>query len=104
MANYKKIKGNKGENEVFDLFDGDGLDVQAVQASGAIKREQGDIILRYLGKKYNMEVKLEKTIPIKGLETRKAESDILVMRQDRDKWKVYMDLDTLMMLLLNNRT
>ena len=104
MGRYQRMKGRKGVNEVLDKMAGDGFDVQSVEASGAIRRETGDIVLRYQRKKYNIEVKRERALPTQGLEKRKADCDILVMRQDRDDWKVYMDLDTLMFLLLHNRT
>lgn len=46
MASYRRRKGQIGQNEVIDLLRDNGLDVQAVDASGSIKREHGDIILR----------------------------------------------------------
>src|SRR5690606_9084973 len=100
MSNYKRRKGQSGQNEVFDLLRSNNLDVQSVDASGAIKREKGDIILRTKGLKYQIEVKREKTLPIAGLENRKADSDILIMRQNRDDWKVYMDFNLLIQLLV----
>lgn len=106
MASYRRRKGQIGQNEVIDLLRDNGLDVQAVDASGSIKREHGDIILRIREDiKWNIEVKREKELPIAGMEKRKADSEILVMRQNNDSWKAYMEFDLLVYLLmaLNNK-
>ena len=100
----RRRKGLKGQNELYDILNGDGLDVQTVEASGSVSRETGDIILRYMDKKYAIEVKRQEKLPLSGLEKMKDDCQVLVMRQNRDDWKVYMDLDTLLMLLLNNRS
>lgn len=99
-ASYKRKKGQKGVNELLDMLNEKGFDVQSVDASGAIKRETGDIILRYYNEKYSLEAKREHKLPIKGLESKKDDSDILVMREDNSVWKVYMDLDVLISLLV----
>ena len=104
MGKYNRTKGQKGVNELLDLLNGDGLDVQSVDASGAIKREVGDIVLRFHKKKYSLEVKREEKLPTKTLESAKADSDILVLRKNREGWKVYMNLETFVMLLLNERS
>ena len=96
---YNRIKGRQGQNEIFDIFTALGHDVQATEASGAIKRETGDIVLRHNAKKFNLEIKFKKNLNNKTLESDKADSDILIMRKNNDKFKVYMDLGTLLELI-----
>jgi Holliday junction resolvase len=104
MGKYNRVKGQKGTNELLDILAADGLDVQSVDASGAIKRETGDIVLRFNRRKYSIEVKREEKLPTKTLNKAKADSDILMLRKNRKGWKVYMDLKTFIVLLLNNRS
>ncbi len=99
----RRKKGKRIESELYEVLLGDSLDVQRCDASGAGKVDKGDFVLRFKGRKYLIECKGEKSLPIAGLEKRKADSDILIMRQNRGSWKVYLDLTTLELLLLNNR-
>ena len=100
----RRKKGKTGENELYDILSNDGFNVQKCDASGAGKRDHGDIVLRYGKRKYLVEVKREESLPIKRLEKKRDNCDLLAMRKNRDVWKVYMDLDTLILLLLNDRS
>lgn len=104
MSNSSLTKGKQAENELIELLIDDGFNVRKVASSGSGKYEKGDIALRFKGAKYLIECKREKSLPIKGLETRKADNDMLIMRQNHDDWKVYLDLNILIKLLLNNRS
>jgi len=100
MASYKKTKGNKFEKEVLTILRENNVPSQRVVASGSVKEDSGDIIIGKGSEKYNIECKFHKTIPIAGLEKWKEDNDILIMRQNRDTAKVYMDLETFIRLII----
>jgi Holliday junction resolvase len=99
----RRRKGKAAENEVYDILFGDGLKVHKVDASGAGKREKGDISLLFQGNRYSVEVKRQEKLPLSGLNRMMGESDVLVLRGNRQEWSVYMTLATLEMLLLNEK-
>lgn len=92
-------KGYRGEKELLELLKAQGLRIDRVYASGAGKYELADFIAEINGNKYTIECKRELKLPITGLESRKKEADILIMRQNNDTWKVYVELDILLQLI-----
>ena len=100
MPNYKKTKGNKFEKEVLYLLRENGIPCQRVVASGSVKEDKGDIVMTFKGTPYDIECKYHKSLPNTGLEKWLSDNDILVMKQNRCVPKVYMDLDTLLGLLV----
>jgi hypothetical protein len=103
MPNYNKTKGNKFEKEVLHALRLNKIKAQRVVASGSVKEDSGDIVMTFQDTPYNVECKFYKDLPIAGLEKFKGDNDIVIMRQNRDVAKVYMDFDTLLGLLVLTR-
>ena len=98
------MKGKRAENEVVQLLRDDGFDVQKCDASGAGKYDKGDMILRFCGRSYHIEVKRKEGLPIERLEKERAGSNVLIMRKNRGEWMVYLSLDDLICLALSHET
>ena len=100
MANYNKIKGNKFEKEVLECLRDNHIKAQRVVASGSVKEDDGDIVMTFGNTPYNIECKFHKNLPNSGMEKWLGDNDILIMRENRGVPKVYMDLDTLLGLMV----
>lgn len=86
------------------MLAGDNFNIDESDPESRGKSGKGDIVLNFKGRTYPIEVERRESIPNATLEEEKDESAILMFRKNREKWKVYMDLDTLLLLLLNNRS
>ncbi len=102
MANTRKQE--KGIRELLKILSGDNFNIEQSDEDSTGKAGVGDVVLNFKGRKYPIEVERKESIPNSTLEDEKDESAILMFRKNREKWKVYMDLDTLILLLLNNRS
>jgi hypothetical protein len=102
MSNNRKQK--KAKKELLRMLAGDNFNIDESDPESTGKSGKGDIVLNFKGRTYPIEVERKESIPNATLEEEKDESAILMFRKNREKWKVYMDLDTLLLLLLNNRS
>lgn len=82
----------------------DNFNISPSDPESSGKSKKGDIVLNYRGRVYPIEVERKESIPNATLENEREDAPILMFRKNREKWKVYMDLDTLILLLLNNRS
>lgn len=97
-------KKNKAIKELLDILSADGLNVDVSDDSSSGKAAIGDLQLQFKRRKYPLQVERRESIPNSKLEDAKADSDILLFRKNRENWKVYMDMNTLLLLMLNRRS
>lgn len=97
-------KREKGIKELLNLLEGDCLNVEKAKEESRGISGRGDLTLSFKNRKYSIDVERKSSVPNALLEKDKGKDDILMFRKDRKDWKVYMDLNTLIVLLLNNRS
>lgn len=102
MAKTKRDK--KGIRELLKMLERDNINAEPSDEEVNGKGALGDIVIQYKGRKYPITVKRDERIPNKTLEKLNDETELLMFRKNRKNWKVYMDLSTLILLLLNNRS
>lgn len=102
MAKSRKQK--KAERKLLRALKGDNLNVDESDPDSTGKSGEGDLVMSFKGRVYPISVERKESIPNAKLEEDRGDSPILMFRKNREKWKVYMDLDTLILLLLNNRS
>lgn len=95
----EKAKGYKHEREVLRELTSAGLDASRTFASGAGADESGDISLRHNTFNFSIECKFYKKLPDQYLQTLRADSDILIYKQNYKDPMVLMPLDILVDLL-----
>lgn len=100
MADKKK----NGIKELKEFLQADCLNVEASKEGSRGISGKGDLTLTFKKRKYSIDVERKESIGNANLEKDKGEDDILMFRKNRNQWKVYMDLNTLIVLLLNNRS
>jgi hypothetical protein len=97
-------KKKRAIKKLLDILNGDNLNVEESDESVRGKGAEGDIVLQFKSRKYPINVARKENLPTVTLEKEKEDQDILMLRKNRESWKVYMDLNTLINLLLNNRS
>lgn len=102
--NKRTKKEKQAIRKLMQILENDGLSVELGDVNARGKLSFGDLALKYKKRKYPINVKRQENIPNTRLEKEKADSDLLLFRKNRENWKVYMDLDDLILLLLNNRS
>ena len=99
--NKKRLKGI---NELLEFLKGDNLKVMKADPESRGKSGKGDLTLQFKGRKYSITVQRKENLSNANLETAREDSDVLMFRKNRKDWKVYMDLNLLILLLLNKRS
>lgn len=86
------------------IFEEDNISIEVSDERAKGKKSIGDMVMQFKNRKYPISVARKENIATKSLEAERDDSDILLLRKNRKSWKVYMDLNTLLILLLNNRS
>ena len=97
-------KKNRGIRELEEMLNNDGLNISEADEERTGISSKGDLTLTFKNRKYSIDVERKESISNKKLEQDKDNNDILIFRKNRKNWKVYLDLSTLILLLLNNRS
>lgn len=97
-------KKEKGIKELEEILNKDGFNIEEADPERTGISSKGDLTLSFKNRKYAIDVERKESIANTSLEKDKEKNDILIFRKNRKKWKVYMDLNTLILLLLNNRS
>lgn len=97
-------KKDRGIKELEKLLAKDGFNIEESNEDGTGISSRGDLTLTFNGRKYSLDIERKESIPNASLEKDREDNDMLVFRKNRKKWKVYMDLSTLILMLLNNRS
>ncbi len=97
-------KKDKGIKELLKLLNNDGIKAEISDPESTGKSGDGDLVISFKGRKYPVAVERKQSVPNSALEKLRDDSDILAFRKNRRKWKVYMDLSDLILLLLNRRS
>lgn len=102
----KKIDRKKKQalKNLLEFLEGDGLRVEASDADASGIKAIGDLNFTFKRRKYPVRVSRKETLPTASLEKEMDDSDILMFRKNREDWKVYMDLELLLLLMMNNRS
>ena len=87
---YSKNKGRRFEQEVVNLLKKHGIDAYRVSRLETGRISKGDVDIKGVGA---VEVKGGAQVPKFLYTARKEEDHILVMRRDRKKWVMCMDLE-----------
>ncbi len=94
----------KGIRDILEFLKGDNLNIEESDPESSGKSSKGDLTLTFKHRKYPISVTRKESLPTKGLEENKDDAKILLYRKNYDEWKVYTDLNTLLNLMLNNRS
>jgi hypothetical protein len=94
----------KGIKDILEFLQGDNLIVEESDPESSGKSRKGDLTLTFKRRKYPISVERKESLPTQGLEDSKDDAKILLYRKNYDEWKVYTDLNTLLNLMLNNRS
>lgn len=97
-------KTQKAIKKLQEMLEKDNINIEVSDPGSTGKSKKGDLTLTFKKRKYPISVSRKGTLPYESLESEKEDSDILFFRKDRKKWRIYMDLNTLIMLLLNRRS
>jgi len=97
-------KRRDGIRELLKFLKADNFNIEEADPDSSGKSKRADLILNFKGRKYPITVKRKASIPSATLEREKDDGDMLIFRKNRKNWKVYMDLNLLILLLLNNRS
>lgn len=100
----KTRKQKQGLQELLQLLEGDNLVVTKSDPNSDGKSQKGELLLQFKRRKYAINVDRNEQTPDKRLNALKRDADMLIFRKNRKRWKVYMDLNDLLLLLLNNRS
>jgi hypothetical protein len=91
-------------NDLKQLLNGDTLKTTKSDPNKTGISSKGDLTLQFKNRKYSISVSRNQAIPDSKFEKLKDGNDIVIFRKNRKPWKVYLDLNTLILLLLNNRS
>lgn len=103
MSKAEKRK-QKGIRELQRILKNDNLKICESDPESRGISSKGNLTLQFKGRKYSIEVENSESIPNSKLENAKDDTDILMFRKNRQGWKVYMNLNEFVLLLLNKRS
>ncbi|MBN1162600.1 hypothetical protein JXA34_02540 [Patescibacteria group bacterium] len=89
-GNHSKNKGRRFEQELVNLFKEKGHDAQRISMLETGRILKGDVEVEKLGQ---VEVKGGSQVPVFLYKARKKEEHCLIVRRDREKWVICMDLE-----------